>query len=219
MSRSSSIFRIAGAAVASILALTACTIVTTPGPTRTEARTVSHFTKVELSGSGQVIIEQTGSESLTVEAGENVLPNLTSEVVAGTLVLGTKHATALPPDTPIVYHLTVKSLTALAVSGSGQVTAPGITTDSLSSDISGSGTITVGGSAPEQRLTISGSGNYEGGDLAGKAVLAEISGSGSAVVNVSDTLKVTISGSGTLTYSGNPTVQTDISGSGSVTKA
>jgi hypothetical protein len=163
-------------------------------------------------------IDQTGSESLTIEAGDKVLPNLTSDVVGDTLVLGTKRGTVLPPDARISYRLTVTKLTGLTVSGSGKVAAAKITTDALSSDISGSGTIAVGGRAPDQRLTISGSGTYEAGDLAGKTLRADISGSGSAVVDVSDALDVTISGSGSLTYAGNPTVAKDISGSGSVTK-
>src|SRR6478752_344681 len=136
--------RIAGALIVSILALTSCSIVTTPGPTRTEFRTVSGFSKVELAGSGTLAIDQTGSESLTIEAGDKVLPNLTSDVVGDTLVLGTKRGAVLPPGGQIRYHLTVKDLTALSVSGSGQVTAPKITSDALNCDISGSGTITVG---------------------------------------------------------------------------
>ncbi len=209
--------RIAGALIVPILALTSCSIVTTPGPTRTESRSVSGFTKVELAGSGDVNIDQTGSESLTIEAGDKVLPNLTSDVVGDTLVLGTKRGAVLSPGGRISYHLTVKDLTGLTVSGSGEVTAPKITSDTLSSDISGSGTITIGGSAPEQQLTISGSGSYEAGDLAGKTLRAEISGSGNAAVSVSDAIDVTISGSGSLTYAGDPTVQKDISGSGSIT--
>jgi hypothetical protein len=210
--------RIAGALIVPILALTSCSIVTTSGPTRTESRTVSGFSKVELAGSGDLTIDQTGGESLTIEAGEKVLPNLTNDVVGDTLVLGTKRGAVLAPGGRINYHLTVKDLTGLTVSGSGKVTATKITVDALSSDISGSGTITVGGRAPEQRLTISGSGAYEAGELAGKSLRADISGSGNAVVSVSDALDVTISGSGSLTYSGDPTVQKDISGSGSVTK-
>jgi hypothetical protein len=173
---------------------------------------------VELAGSGDLTIDQTGSESLTIEAGDKVLPNLTSDVVGDTLVLGTKPGAVLAPGGRISYHLTVKDLVGLTVSGSGGVTAPKLSTDTLSSNISGSGTITVGGSAPEQRLTISGSGAYQAGDLAGKTLRADISGSGHAVVSVSDTLDVTISGSGSLTYSGDPTVQKHVSGSGSVTK-
>lgn len=218
MSLSLSPIRMAGALIVPLLALTSCAIVSTPGPARTEARTVSGFSKVELAGSGSLTIEQTGSESLTIEAGEKVLPNLTSDVVGDTLVLGAKRGAVLPSRGRVDYHLTVEDLTGLTVSGSGQVTAPKITTDALSCDISGSGTITVGGSAPQQRLTISGSGTYEAGALAAKTLRADISGSGTAVVSVSDALDVTISGSGSLTYSGDPAVQKDISGSGSVTQ-
>lgn len=201
-----------------ILVLASCSIVTAPGPTRTESRTVSGFSKVELAGPGTVTIDQTGNESLTIEAGDKVLPHLASDVVGDTLVLGTKRGTVLTPGDRISYHLTVKDLMGLTVSGSGEVAAPKITTAALNSDISGSGTVTIGGSAPEQQLTISGSGTYDASDLASKTVRAEISGSGTAVVSVSDALDVTISGSGSLTYIGEPTLQKDISGSGSVTR-
>lgn len=210
--------RIVGAVIVAILALSSCSIVTTSGPTRTESRSVSGFSKVELAGSGALTIDQTGSESLTIEAGDEVLPKLTSEVVGDTLVLGAERGVVLPPDGRISYHLTVKDLVGLTVSGSGEVRAPKITSDVLSCDISGSGTITIAGSAPDQQLTISGSGSYEAGDLAGTTLRADISGSGNAVVNVSDAIDVTISGSGSLTYAGDPTVQQDISGSGSVTR-
>jgi hypothetical protein len=200
------------------LALTSCSIVTTPGTTRSESRAVSGFSKVELTGSGEVLIDQTGQESLTIEAGDKVLPNLTSEVNGDTLVLGTKRGVALGQVGRIVYHLDVKDLTGLSVSGSGKITASKIAVDSLSCNISGSGTITVGGSAAQQQLTLSGSGHYDAGGLAGKSLHADISGSGDAVVMVSDSIDVTISGSGSLTYSGDPTVQKDISGSGQVTK-
>jgi hypothetical protein len=200
------------------MALASCSVVPAPGPTGTESRTVSDFSKVELAGSGNVTIEQTGSESLTIEAGDKVLPNLTSDVVGDTLVLGTRRGTVLPPGVRISYHLTVKGLTALTVSGSGEVTAPEITTDALSCDISGSGTITIGGTAPLQQLRISGSGSYAAGDLSSETLRADISGSGNAVVSVSDMIDITISGSGSLTYTGEPTVRKDISGSGSVTK-
>ena len=210
--------RVVGVLIVAILALTSCSVVTTTGATCTESRTVSGFNKVEVAGSGDVTIDQTGSESLTIEARDKVLPNLTSDVVGDTLVLGTKRGAVLPPGGRISYHLSVKDLTGLTVSGSGGVTAPQITADALSCDISGSGTITVGGTVPEQELTISGSGSYEAGGLAGETLRADISGSGNAVVSVSETLDVTISGSGSPTHTDDPTVQKNISGSGSVTK-
>jgi Putative auto-transporter adhesin, head GIN domain len=200
-----------------MLVLASCAIVTAPGPTRTDTRAVSGFTKIELSGSGDVTIDQTGTESLTIEAGEKVLPHLTSDVTADTLELGTR-GVVLTRGGPIRYHVTVKDLTGLSVSGSGTMTALKLSTDAFESDISGSGTITVSGTAADQRLTISGSGTYDAGGLAGTTLHADISGSGNAMVNVSDTIDVSVSGSGSLTYQGDPVVHQDISGSGRVTR-
>ncbi|MGB5817698.1 MAG: hypothetical protein WBI27_21110, partial [Thermoanaerobaculia bacterium] len=52
-------------------------IVVGSGVTVTETRAVSGISGVSISGVGLLIIEQTGSESLTVTAEENILPLLT----------------------------------------------------------------------------------------------------------------------------------------------
>jgi hypothetical protein len=75
--------------VATVLVLPACSVVTGSGQTESETREVSGFTRVDLSGSGEVTVVQGDVESLTVEADENVLPVLTSDVSDSTLKLGT----------------------------------------------------------------------------------------------------------------------------------
>ena len=201
-----------------VVLLAACSITKGSGQVTTETRQVAGFTKVELSGTGELTIEKTGTESLTISAEDNILPLLTSEVSGDTLVLGTKPNAEIVPSKPITYSLTVKDLTGLSVSGSGNVRASDLTTDSLSSKISGSGTITASGTVGAQDLDISGSGGYRAEQLTSRSVKARISGSGNASVLVSDTLDVTISGSGTLTYSGDPNVTQEISGSGKLIK-
>jgi hypothetical protein len=54
----------------------------------TEPRTVPGFSAVSLSGSGQVTIEQTGRESLTVTTDDNLLPYIKTDVKGNTLELG-----------------------------------------------------------------------------------------------------------------------------------
>ena len=201
-----------------LLSATACSITKGSGQITTETRQVAGFTKVELSGTGELTIERTGTESLTISAEDNILPLLTSEVSGDALVLGTKPNTEIVPSKPITYSLTVKDLTGLSVSGSGSVRASDLTTDSLTTKISGSGTITTSGTVGAHDLDISGSGGYRAEQLMSKTVKARISGSGNASVLVSDTLDVTISGSGTLTYSGDPKVTQEISGSGKLIK-
>src|SRR5918993_4416238 len=99
------------AAVAALLVLTGCSVVNGSGQTKSETRPVSGFTGIELSGSGEVTIEQGEAESLTIEADDNVLPVLTSEVEDSVLRLGTKPRTRVQTDNPIRYRVTVDDLT------------------------------------------------------------------------------------------------------------
>ena len=198
--------------------VTACSATAGSGQLATQSRQVSGFTSVELTGVGELSIDQTGTESLTVSAEDNLLPLLTSRVEGDTLILGKKPNTRIVTTKPITYTLTMKDITGLAVSGSGTINAPELTTAALRIEISGSGVITTAGNADDQSLEISGSGRYLADGLTSKTTTAEISGSGTANVVASNALDVKISGSGTLTYSGNPQVSQTVSGSGKLIK-
>jgi Putative auto-transporter adhesin, head GIN domain len=198
--------------------VTACSATAGSGQLATQSRQVSGVTSVELTGAGELSIDQTGTESLTVSAEDNLLPLLTSEVEGDTLILGKKPNTRIVTTKPITYTLTMKDITGFAVSGSGTINAPKLTTAALRIEISGSGMITTAGNADDQNLEISGSGRYLADGLTSKTTTAEISGSGTANVVASNALNVKISGSGTLTYSGNPQVTQTVSGSGRLIK-
>jgi len=199
------------------LLLGSCAIATPSGNLTTESRSVSGFTAVELSGAGEVSIEQTGTESLTIEADEKFMDLLTSDVSDGVLRLGTKPNAMLMNREP-TYRITVKELTAVTITGSGSMTVTKVSTAELQSRISGSGTITAAGTADTQRITISGSGGFRAGELASKAATVDISGSGNTLIQVSDSLDVRISGSGSVRYRGNPRISQHISGSGDLIK-
>ena len=186
------------------------------GSMATESRDVSGFDQVDLSGSGTVLIAVTGTESLTIEAEDNILPLLTTEVRNGRLELGSKQN--ISPTREIVYTITVVSLEAVAVSGSGSVTATNIDAEAFNVEISGSGTVVPEGVSESLDLSISGSGVFEGEALLSAAGTVSVSGSGDAVVNVTDDLDVKVSGSGNVEYLGDPRVSVSISGSGDVSR-
>jgi hypothetical protein len=204
--------------LAAALLLTGCAIAPGSGQTVAESRDVSGFTKVQLTGSGEVTVRQSGVESLTVEADTKLLPLVTSEVSNNTLVLGRKRSTIFLSSRTIRYQVEVRDLTGLSVSGSGDITATDISTAALRVEISGSARITASGSAEVQELDISGSGSYRGADLDSKRARAQITGSGEGDLTVRDALDVRISGSGSVTYSGDPQVTQQITGSGKLTK-
>jgi hypothetical protein len=181
-----------------------------------EARDVSGFAEIELNGSGTVLVSVTGTESLKVEAEDNILPLLTSEVRDGRLVLGAKES--ISPTRDIVYTVTVINLEAVAVSGSGSVVAVDVVTNGFEVDINGSGIVTPEGASEHLDLSISGSGEFEGEGFVSATGTVSVSGSGDAVVDVTDDLTVDVSGSGTVRYIGDPAVSTSISGSGEISR-
>ena len=172
-----------------------------------------------VSTTSPVSIQQTGSESLTVEAEEDVLPKIRTEVGDNRLIIGPKPGTNLQITEPINYKLTVKDLNALKLSGSGNINAEGISTDELAITISGAGTLKAAGETDSQDIYVSGAGNYEAEDLESKEVKIDVGGAGSAIVNVSDELDAKVSGSGSVKYMGAPTtVKQDVTGAGRVSK-
>ena len=188
------------------------------GGVTSEARDVSGFNEVELKGVGNLSLEQTGSESLTVEAEEDVLPKIRTEVENKRLIISPERNTSINTNKPINYKLTVKDLNTLEVSGSGNVEAEDINTDELAVTIGGAGDVEIRGSADSQEIEISGSGEYKAGDLESKEATIDVRGSGLATVNVSDELEAEVSGSGSVEYIGDPMVQQEVSGAGEVRK-
>jgi hypothetical protein len=190
------------------------------GVVKVEPRDVAGFSEVKVRGSGDVTIavDSSGTESLTVEAEDNLLPLLTSDVEDGVLVLGVREGANVSATRPIRYRLTARELNGVSVSGSGSVRASGINAAKFVASISGSGGMDLSGAADEMRLTISGSGSYDAAHLRAKSARVKISGSGDANVNASESLEAHISGSGSVRYGGNPKVEKHIAGSGSVAR-
>jgi hypothetical protein len=106
---------------------------------------------------------------------------------------------------------------AIHISGSGAVKMD-LVTKYLECGISGSGLLSLSGTADQQSVTISGSGNALCTDLLTKQSRVQISGSGNAEISVSDQLEANISGSGSVFYHGKPVIKSHTSGSGSVTQ-
>jgi Putative auto-transporter adhesin, head GIN domain len=189
-----------------------------PNGKRKESRNVSGFEEVELRGVGNLSIEQTGSESLTIEAEDDVIPKLKTRVINNRLIIASKPDTIIQTTEPINYKLTVKNLSALEVQGTANIEAEDIKTHRLAVIISGAGNVKTTGEADEQQINLSGSSIYRAEDLESKEVRINVAGAGSAVVNVSEELDAEISGVGSVEYIGDPTVKQDVIGAGRVRK-
>ena len=187
------------------------------GAAATQTRTLATFTSLDLAGSNNVTITVGRPQSVVVHADSTLINHVTTEVVAGTLVIG--DTGSFTASGPVSVDVSVPSLTALSISGSGQISATGISTPQLTVTISGSGQLSAAGTATRLDVTINGSGQARLSQLTARDVNAVISGSGLIQVTATASLDASVPGSGTIVYSGNPPqVTTSVTGSGAVTR-
>lgn len=188
------------------------------GIVKSESRTVAGFSSISFKSVGRVKIQQTGKESLTISAEDNLLPLLESRVADRTLYLGTANDAAFNPSKPIEFVVEVKSLEGLNMTGVGSIEAKGIQGKRLSVSHSGVGSVAIAGSADVLDLNLSGVGSFQGSEFQTKQATVKSSGVGSAVVNVSQQLDADVSGVGSVEYIGSPQVQESVRGVGSLKK-
>jgi hypothetical protein len=183
----------------------------------TEVREVSGFSEVQIEGSGDVIVDVGESESLTIEADDNLLELITTSVSGSRLEI--EFDEPLRPSEAIVYRIGVIEFDAVTVAGSADVVAPSLACDTFSVSVAGSGSFDLGGTCDALDVSIAGSGDVDASDLAVARADVSITGSGDVVVNATDALDVSIAGSGEVEYFGDPAIEIDISGSGDVRRS
>ena len=205
------------------------------GDTEKVEREVHGFDEVYLTGVGNLIIDQGDEESLLIEADDNIIPLIETDVSGDRLTIGFKRGYNFIPNVKIKFHLTVIELDKISISGAGDIDCDDFNTDRLEFEISGAGDInfnidadrvetkssgagdiTLKGIVDSQEVNMSGAGRYNARELKSKECRIQISGAGSATVNVSESLDVNISGVGNVYYIGDPDIDKSISGLGRV---
>ncbi len=182
-----------------VFLLSCCTLAVGSGHVITLTRPASGFTGVSLRGTGAVSIVLGEKEEVRIEAEDNLVPYLETIVENGTLEIGSRPGVLIRPTKPINYYVTMKTLNALSLPGSGRIEAPDFSTDRFRATVSGSGEIAMKTiKADDVELSISGSGNLSVVSLTSSSSTLHISGNGK--INLAewnaDKATAQISGSG-----------------------
>ena len=186
------------------------------GVAATSARALPNFSGIDLAGSNNVTVVAGARQSVVVHADSNLLSHVTTQVKAGTLIIG--DIGSFNTKSPMYVEVSVPSLTALDLSGSGNITVTGIGGSQLTVALPGSGDISASGSVTRLDISIDGSGVAQFSGLIARNVDAVVSGSGAIFVTATQSLDAKVPGSGSVLYNGNPAqVTTSITGSGAVT--
>lgn len=225
--------------LASLVLFGACSVVNGSGNAQTELRQLESVQHVRLAGTGDMEISFGEKSQIEIEADDNILSYIETDVRGDTLIIGTRNNTSIRPRTPIKYRLQLPSLASVKVSGSGTVTSPKleaeeasltisgdgriniahVDTEELTINVSGNGELHLAGQASTQSIDVSGSGRITGTDLQVERADVRIAGSGNVELWATEQIDVRISGSGEVIYRGNPTIQQSISGSGELVRA
>lgn len=228
-----------------ILLLTALFIVaaTTLSGAATKSQVIDLpvFTEISLRIPAKVQLVQGPASRIEIEASQATLNELIAEVKGRTLILRFPNRSRFNRSFiagEITIKVTTPEITALNISGSGDILSDRISSLILDLNISGSGSVkikqleaervkaTISGSgdividggarAAEFNGTISGSGNIRAKDYEAASVSARIAGSGNTYIRAGAQLIGRIAGSGNIYYTGNPSIDISVAGSGKV---
>jgi putative autotransporter adhesin-like protein len=186
------------------------------GVAASQTRAVPSFTSLDLAGGNEVNVVVGGPQSVVVNADTNLISHVTTRVVAGTLVIG--DTGSFTSRAPMNVEVSVPSLTALNLSGDGQISVTGISLPQLTVTVSGSGLLSASGTVTRLDVTLRGDGMAELSQLSARDVHAVLTGSGLIKVDAVSSLNASVPGTGLIMYTGNPAqVATSVTGTGSIT--
>lgn len=204
-----------------------------------ETRNVENFNQVALSLPGNLYLTQGSKNEVIIEADEDVLAKIETEVNGTTLNIGFEKWYNYRGTGKINVYITVKEINKLILAGSGDIIAKSaINTERIGFVISGSGTIIVDdlkanqvkavisgsgdikidgkNNSSELDATVTGSGDFDSNSIEYKNADLTITGSGTIRAIVIDELDANITGSGRIYYKGKPLIDADITGSGKI---
>jgi hypothetical protein len=209
------------------------------GTIKSETRQLPSFKGLSLGLPAKLELRLGNTESITIEADDNLLPLIEAVVKNGNLEIRPIKKNMHLSSRSFKIVVQAKDIDRISLGGSGSVTADALRAPTLTFDLGGSGQIDIksidakqvsvavggsgnfkagGGAVEALSISIGGSGDVETSKVSSNSANVTVAGSGEATVWAQKQLAVTIAGSGDVAYFGNPTVSKTIVGSGDVTR-
>ena len=221
-----------------LLVITSCNRMRGSGNIVKEKRQTGNFKGISAGGAFTVEVRNGPNTEVVVEADDNILRMIETEVDDNVLHIDTKDGANLD-DVHLVVYVTAPEINSINSSGAATIKAiDQLKSDrKISLDASGAAHLTASVDAPEIRAEVSGAGNMEvsgktrdynaevdgsghlhSGDLKSENTIVDVSGAGNAWVHASISLKADASGAGNVHYKGGANVTVNTSGAGNVRK-
>jgi len=185
------------------------------GNTASQVRDLKDFKSVDVGGVFQVEITAGKEFSVEVEADENLLPLITTEVDGNKLEI--RADKRLKSSNPIRIRISAPDIDNLEVTGAANVTVNELKNSGLTVDSSGASKIKISGETAKLTVDVSGATKVDADGLKAETVSVEANGASHVGVYVTGSLRADASGASKIVYSGSPTnVEKKSSGASSI---
>lgn len=169
----------------------------------TEQRDVTGFHGIEVGGVYQVEAVAGKDFGVTVEADDNLVPLIKTEVDGGILKISSDRR--ISPKSTIRIKVSAPDIDSLDISGVANVNVTGLSNSDLSVDSSGASKVALNGTTSKLTVDVSGATKIDAEQLKTENATVDASGACNVVVNVTGTLRADASGASRISYAGSPT--------------
>ena len=186
------------------------------GKRETEKRQIAAFTSITTEGAFNIEVTCQKDQGLEVEADDNVLEYISTEVSNNVLRL--KNTKGYSVNEPVKIKISVPNLEGLSVSGAGTIQIKGMNNEKFEIDSNGAPSIAVSGTTKLIDINTNGAGKIDTHNLRASRGVVESNGVSRVDLYVADQLDVTVSGPSSVFYQGDPVVKKNVNGPGKVEK-
>jgi Putative auto-transporter adhesin, head GIN domain len=210
---------IVGLLCISAIALSACKFagrgIAGSGVRKTEKRDLKSFKAIDAKGAYEINVTCQKPASFEIEADDNLLPLIKTEVHDGVLTVSSDEN--YHSAKAVALRITVPELTEAISRGAGEINISDAAGEKLHLESMGAASFNATGKVKSVEISSSGAGKIDAANLQAEKAKVDVTGAASVEVYASDQLDVKVSGVGSVEYSGNPkTVNKSVSGIGSV---
>jgi putative autotransporter adhesin-like protein len=185
------------------------------GIRKTEKRDLKSFSAIDTTGAYSIDVTCQKPASFEIEADDNILPLIKTEVRDGILFVSNDQP--YHSSKTVTLRITLPDLNSVANHGAGQIKIVDANSSNLKIDSTGAASVDAAGTAKSVQISSTGAGEIDTSKLRADNAKVEVSGAASVDVYAAEQLDVNVSGAGRVSYSGNPkTVNKHVSGIGSV---
>ena len=174
------------------------------GNVKTEIRNVSGFTEVRTTSSVDIKVKQSSTFEVKVEADDNLLQYITTEIDGNCLVVSIENGINIRNSRKMVVYVSMPQLNGAEVKGSGNILGDSkFSGDKIDISIYGSGNISLSYDGKNGNMKTAGSGNIDiNGKIDNVEIIVQGSGNNNATLE-SSSIEITIKGSGDVKINGN----------------